>query len=218
VKVSKVIPLLFVLLSFLISAVSYFSLSLPEEIAIHWGLSGNSNLVVKKEIALAIFPVILVGVYLGLTVLRRRVALAIANPERDIRKNFFLSNVLACAVVVACQLFIIANASGYKVDAVTFGYYIIAIIMILVGNYAVKNVQDDCIGLKNQWVRTCNDTAKEMNKLFGRLFFFGGIVFLLFPLIVHSNLMAIEVAYIVFSAIYLQVASRQSWNKHNPGK
>jgi uncharacterized membrane protein len=151
-------------------------------------------------------------------VLRRRVALAIANPEQDIRKNFFLSNVLTCVVVVACQVFIIANASGYVVDAVTFGYYIVAIIMVLVGNYAAKNVQDKCIGLKNQWVRTCNDTAKEMNKLFGRLFFFGGIVFLLFPLIVHANLMAIEVGYIVFSAIYLQVASRQSWNKHNPGK
>lgn len=209
---NKVFLCAVVVASFLISIFSYVCLPLPSEIIVHWNIHGTPDFQIKKEVALALFPIITLIGFTALSVFENKMVI---GGERSNKKNIYLALFLLGLIMIASQLFVIANSLGYVANPIVVAFYLLSVCMITIGNFAAKNVSNAYVGIKNKWVFDCDKTARHVNKIFGKLFFFGGLLFLPLPLLLNEYLIEIQITYIVLTAIFVQFYSKKVWIKYN---
>jgi Predicted integral membrane protein len=166
IAISSIICLLPIILSIVIYN------DLPEQIAIHWGTSGNPDTYAPKYIAAFGLPILLTAISIfskaWLFNDPKR-----ANTSRIMRVIIVWLIPVISLVLMPVMLFI---AMGIMIPITMIVPLIVGIIFILCGNYLPKNRQNYSIGYKTPWTLNDADNWNKTHRIAGILWILGGIV------------------------------------------
>ena len=161
------------LLPMVLSIVLYKDL--PEQIAIHWGTSGNPDTYVPKYIAAFGLPILLTLVSIFSKVW------LFNDPKRADTSKIMQMIMLwiipvISLVIVPVTLYI---AMGVMIPITMIVPLIVGIIFIVCGNYLPKNRQNYTIGYKIPWTLNDADNWNKTHRIAGILWILSGVVLII---------------------------------------
>lgn len=147
---------------------------LPDQVPIHWNLTGEADGFAAKINAMFSTLGIMVLIYVSMAFLPkvdpRKFNYQYFSKSYNIMMNVLLS------VFFVINLFIIFNAAGYEVPIATMGPLVVGIIFMVLGNYMPQIRSNFFIGIRNPWTLSSDEVWKKTHRAASKIFFFGGLV------------------------------------------
>ncbi|MEH7443216.1 SdpI family protein [Bacillus sp. JJ1122] len=147
---------------------------LPDQVPIHWNLTGEADGFAAKINAMFSTLGIMVLIYVSMAFLPkvdpRKLNYQYFSKSYNIMMNVLLS------VFFVINLFIIFNAAGYDVPIATMGPLVVGIIFMVLGNYMPQIRSNFFIGIRNPWTLSSDEVWKKTHRAASKIFFFGGLV------------------------------------------
>ena len=181
--------------------------SLPENIAIHWGIYNNANGYFSKPAFLFGMPIIMVALQVFLSIVSD---LSDKNPEAN-KKAVTVYKWIIPIITIVMYIVTIAIALGNDLDIRKILMLLLGILFIISGNYIPKVRSDYYMNSKVFWVK--NRDEKLVNKAmkltaygligFGILF----ILSILFDVVVSIAVLIATIVFCVFIYIYVYIKS-----------
>lgn len=192
-----IVPVVMISVAILISIFSYERL--PEQVPIHWDISGNVDNYAPKAWALSFIP----GLML-LIVLMDKVIPFIepkrANMKKN-RKDVTRIHSFTLIILLSVHILIIVYSLGYELNMSNVAPIIVGLLFVLVGNVLPRLKSNYTAGIRTPWALANEQVWRRTQRLGGRLFFLGGIVMMLSILL--PSTIRIVVMIVVISAIVL---------------
>lgn len=181
--------------------------SLPENIAIHWGIYNNANGYFSKPAFLFGMPIIMVALQVFLSIVSD---LSDKNPEAN-KKAVTVYKWIIPIITIVMYMVTIAIALGNDLDIRKIVMLLLGILFIISGNYIPKVRSDYYMNSKVFWVK--NRDEKLVNKAmkltaygligFGILF----ILSILFDVVVSIAVLIVTIVFCVFIYLYVYIKS-----------
>ena len=181
--------------------------SLPENIAIHWGIYNNANGYFSKPVFLFGMPIIMVALQVFLSIVSD---LSDKNPEAN-KKAVPVYKWIIPIITIVMYIVTIAIALGNDLDIRKILMLLLGILFIISGNYIPKVRSDYYMNSKVFWVK--NRDEKLVNKAmkltaygligFGILF----ILSILFDVVVSIAVLIATIVFCVFIYLYVYIKS-----------
>lgn len=191
---STFLHVFFIVVSFLLSAVSYSSLS--PEIAIHW-TNGEITNTAPKIVGVLLIPVIMIIVYWLLAVLFK------VDPKKENVsgkiKNISISTVLV--FLFSVHVAVLAIGLGYNLSNDMVAGLIIGMIMVILGNVMPQAKQNFIFGLRTPWTLSNEKVWTISNRFTGRIFFAAGFIIILSAFIIPQYNLVFTVSLVVLVAL-----------------
>ncbi|MEZ2414528.1 SdpI family protein [Muriicola sp. E247] len=183
-NLKKELPILaIVLLPFIYLA--YIWNELPSKVPMHWNIEGEIDRYGDKS-ELIIIPFLLpLLVYVIFLVVPK------IDPKNKLNKmgnklqsiKFFLTTFMSILA-----LFIIYTAKNQTFTNPNYIVLLIGVLFIILGNYFKTIKPNYFIGIRTPWTLENENVWKETHKLGGKLWFIGGILIVVFSLILDKSL------------------------------
>ena len=145
---------------------------LPDQIATHFGPSGEADGWSSKAFAVFGTPLIMLGVHILCSFI------SLLDPKR---KNFdgkafglILWIVPVMSIIISGVL--LGKALGMEINITTIVMIVIGIMFILVGNYLPKCGQNYTIGIKTPWALNDPKNWTETHRFGGKVFMITGVL------------------------------------------
>jgi len=185
---------------------------LPEQVAIHWDITGNPDNFAPKAIAAFGLPFFLLTVNIITKIFLYN------DPKREnVSKAMriivewlipFLS-----LTFVPITLFI---AMGVKIPMVITVMVFVGIVFILCGNYLPKSRQNYVVGIRLPWTLNDTDNWNKTHRMAGYLWVFGGIALIIGSFVFfESSFLLVLILSILTLLIILPVLYSYSLYKRN---
>lgn len=181
--------------------------SLPENIAIHWGIDNNANGYFSKPAFVFGMPIIMVALQVFLSIVSD---LSDKNPEAN-KKAVTVYKWIIPIITIVMYIVTIAIALGNDLDIRKILMLLLGILFIISGNYIPKVRSDYYMNSKVFWVK--NRDEKLVNKAmkltaygligFGILF----ILSILFDVVVSIAVLIATIVFCVFIYLYVYIKS-----------
>lgn len=183
-KLKKELPILaIVLLPFIYLA--YIWNELPNKVPMHWNIKGEIDRYGDKS-ELIIIPFLLpLLVYLIFLVVPK------IDPKNKLNKMGGKLNTikfLLTTFMSILALFIIYTAKNQSFTNPNYIVLLIGVLYIILGNYFKTIKPNYFIGIRTPWTLENETIWKETHKLGGKIWFIGGILVVIFSLILDKNL------------------------------
>ncbi len=148
---------------------------LPEQIAIHWGISGQADGFGSAAFSVFVPPLILLGLH-WLCILITN----LDNKHRDQNKKV-LSLVLWICPILSLYVsgMIYAFAFGWNWNMLAGICILLALMFIVIGNYMPKCKQNTTIGIKVVWTLHSEENWTKTHRFAGKVWVIGGAAVLL---------------------------------------
>jgi len=180
----KELPILaIVLLPFLYLA--YIWRELPSKVPVHWSIEGEVNRYGDK-LELLLIPFLLpLLTYLIFIIVPK------IDPKNNLHKmgrklqamKFILTTFMSILA-----LFIIYTAKTQSIGNLDYGMLLIGVLFSILGNYFKTIRPNYFIGIKTPWTLESETNWKETHELGGKMWFIGGILIVVFSLILDKSL------------------------------
>lgn len=150
---------------------------LPEQVPIHWNVSGEANGFASKLNAMFSTLGIMVILYLSMAFLPK------VDPRKKNYKYFsksyhiMLNAILG--VLFAINIMMLVNAVGYDVPIGSIGPLVVGIIFMVLGNYMPQVRSNFFIGIRTPWTLSSDEVWKKTHRATSKIFFFGGLIMIL---------------------------------------
>jgi uncharacterized membrane protein len=147
---------------------------LPAVVATHWGASGQPNGYASRGFAVALLPLVMLGVTLLFQVLPK------LDPRAQNYAKFTAAYwVIGNAVVVfllAVHGFVIAYGLGYHANIGRLMPQAFGILFIVLGNYLSRVEPNWFVGIRTPWTLSSDTVWRETHRTGGFVFMLGGLV------------------------------------------
>ena len=147
---------------------------LPDQIAVHWGSTGEANRYMPRAVAAFGLPVffLLVNLYSKIRLLN--------DPKHEghskaLRAISIWAIPIASLILVPITLFI---ALGAEIPITTIITLVVGILFSCIGNYMPKNRQNYVMGIKLPWTFNNAENWNKTNRLAGYVMMAGGAAIL----------------------------------------
>lgn len=176
---------------------------LPEQMPVHWGVTGEVDGWAHKSFTIFGLPIILLGLH-WLCVLG-----TVITTKTDTIKGKLLTFVLWICPLLSLLLesLTYAVSLGYKVNVPFVIILVMGVIMIIVGNYLPKVKRNPVLGIKLPWTINSDENWYRTHRLGGFVFVLGGVIilataFLQNSIIFLATILLIVIIPTVYSYIY----------------
>ena len=170
-KIKFIISSLIILLPMLIGF--FGGKMLPEEIAVHWGLSGEADGYMNASMTFIVLPLILLVFHVGCLILTDVICKNLEQNKRIMEITFWVLPVIS---LVACGV-ILAAAFGASTSLLLSALWILlALTFVYIGNYMPKTTRNVAMGIKVKWTLSSDENWNATHRFAGKVWFILGIV------------------------------------------
>ena len=171
---------------------SYF----PNELPIHFNLSGQADNYGSKFFSLIILPFMLLGVHLLCVFVTTKDPKSLNIGRKVSSLIYWLIPIISCIEMLAIYLPALKIIS----PNIIFMNLILGLIFIVVGNYLPKVKQNYTVGIKLPWTLNNEENWNKTHRLAGKLWVVGGIIILL------DGLFGVTGEYLTFGVLAMKVS------------
>lgn len=150
--------------------------SLPDNLAIHWGLNGSANDYQAKANAMMMLIGIMIIIYILMVII----------PKIDPKNNYktFIRPYMAIfntmfAVMFVINLMIILTGLGYDLPISYLGSFIVGVIFMVFGNFIQIVKPNFFLGIRTPWTLSSEKVWKDTHRVSSKLFVLAGIIMML---------------------------------------
>ena len=171
-KLKAVISSVMVLLPILVGVM--FWDELPEQIATHWGPSGEPDGWSSKAVAVFALPLFMLAIHwICITATRFDKKNRVQNP-----KVMGLTYWLVPAVSWVTAGMTYSNALGENIDVMRLLPIITGVLFLFIGNYLPKCTPNHTVGIRIKWTLEDEENWNATHRFGGKVWFIGAIVIL----------------------------------------
>ncbi|WP_416654968.1 SdpI family protein [Bacillus amyloliquefaciens] len=188
--------------------------SLPENLAIHWGLNGSANDYQAKANAMMMLIGIMIILYILMVII----------PKIDPKNNYktFIRPYMAIfntvfAVMFVINLMIILTGLGYDLPISYLGSFVVGVIFMVFGNFIQIVKPNFFLGIRTPWTLSSEKVWKDTHRVSSKLFVLAGIIMMLsafFPPVYRiSAIFIAAIGCIIFSVLSSYIVYQRQLNK-----
>ena len=180
------LSILFFFISVILGVICYPSM--PDQMVIHWGPSGEPNGFAPKLVGVSFIPFVMLFIFVA--VRRQKQYYQKFKSSHDTILNTLMM------VLLVIHGVIIAYGYGYMLNIGIFVTLILGILFVTIGNFMPRFRHNYLIGIRTPWSLASEEVWKNTHLLSSRVFFIGGILIMLtsfLPTTIHYILMLIIV-------------------------
>jgi len=185
--------------------------SLPPTVATHWNLRGTPDGFSSRLVAVAIGPLVILGITLLFNVLPK------FDPRRENYAKFLHTYWLFANAVTAFLLIIhavvLATGLGYSVRIDRLMPLFIGLLFVVIGNYLTRVEPNWFVGIRTPWTLSSDTVWRKTHRTGGWLMVLGGLVVASAAFLPHSALLPLIIAAVVVVAVIPVVLSYILWKK-----
>ncbi|WP_046174781.1 SdpI family protein [Domibacillus indicus] len=170
---------------------------LPDQIATHWGPSGEADGYSSKWFGAFFGPLMLLFVG-GLLIVSPKIDPRRQNYQKFIGSYHIIVNA-AVTLLFIVHLLTLANGLGYPVKMGTAIPVLIGLLFIVIGNYLPRIRPSYMIGFRTPWTLADDHVWTRTHRLGGFLFVIGGLV------IVITAFLPVSLRIMAFIAVVLMI-------------
>ena len=170
--------------------------ALPEQVAIHWGASGEPDGWCSKAFAVYALPLIMVALHWACLFATR-------FDKKNRNQNPKMMNItywLVPAVSWVANGMTYADALGKDIDVIRLLPIIMGALFLLIGNYLPKCTPNRTVGIRIKWTLADEENWNATHRFGGKVWFIGAIV------ILASSLLPTKISVCVMIAATLAMA------------
>ena len=170
--------------------------ALPEQVAIHWGASGEPDGWCSKAFAVYALPLIMVALHWACLFATR-------FDKKNRNQNPKMMNItywLVPAVSWVASGMTYADALGEDIDVIRLLPIIMGALFLLIGNYLPKCTPNRTVGIRIKWTLADEEIWNATHRFGGKVWFIGAIV------ILASSLLPAKISVCVMIAATLAMA------------
>ena len=169
---------------------------LPYQIATHWGIDGGPDRWSSKSFVIFVMPLIFLAVHwFGIFLTTR-------DPKNKDQSNKVFNMVIWILPIISLIVcgFIYSIVLGNEVNGGMMVRIPLGIMFVILGNYMPKCKQNYTIGIKVTWALRNEENWNKTHRFTGRLWVFGGLLFLATMLVPTENIMYVVLLLILCMA------------------
>ena len=170
--------------------------ALPEQVAIHWGASGEPDRWCAKAFAVYAVPLIMLALHWACLFATR-------FDKKNRNQNPKMMNItywLVPAVSWVANGMTYADALGKDIDVIRLLPIIMGALFLLIGNYLPKCTPNRTVGIRIKWTLADEENWNATHRFGGKVWFIGAIV------ILASSLLPAKISVCVMIAATLAMA------------
>ena len=170
--------------------------ALPEQVAIHWGASGEPDRWCAKAFAVYAVPLIMLALHWACLFATR-------FDKKNRGQNPKMMNItywLVPAVSWVANGMTYADALGKDIDVIRLLPIIMGALFLLIGNYLPKCTPNRTVGIRIKWTLADEENWNATHRFGGKVWFIGAIV------ILASSLLPAKISVCVMIAATLAMA------------
>jgi len=212
-KMKYVILYIIALIPIIVTIIFYNKL--PDQYPIHWNIQGQVDNYGGRSSSLMTASVPLIIILL-------MQVLPLIDPKKRNYENFkgsYYNFQLMFAILMgALHLLTLSAAIGYEFIKVDSGVkLLIAVLFTVIGNLMPKFKHNYFIGIKTPWTLASEEVWFATHRLGGKLWFYGGLIMIVFSFIPGTVSAGIYFAVIMGSSIYMLLYSYLIFRKLQRG-
>lgn len=203
-----IIPIVIIFIAFIIGLQIYPNL--PDLIPSHWNSRGEVDSFGPKAFVVFFMPFLALAIYFLMTFMPAIDPLR-KNYEK-FAKTYFWFKVFLSSFFVVLYFFMLASASGFRMNIIYFIVPIFSLLFILMGFMLPKIKRNWFIGIKTPWTIHSDAVWNDTHKFSGKVFIAAGIVSF-FGMIWPFHVFAIFITTVLTAAAVSVVYSYFSFKK-----
>jgi immunity protein, SdpI family len=185
--------------------------SLPPTVATHWNLRGTPDGFSSRFVAVAIGPLVIVGITLLFNMLPK------VDPKRENYARFLGTYWLFANAVIAFMLIVhgivIMTGLGYSVRIDRLMPLFIGLLFVVIGNYLTRVEPNWFVGIRTPWTLSSDTVWRKTHRTGGWLMVVGGLALATGAFLPHSALLPLLIGTIVVVAVIPIVQSYVLWKR-----
>ena len=145
---------------------------LPEEIAIHYGINGEADGFASPGLFFILMPALLLVIHWFCAV----ITLVVDKENEQNKKVLGIMFWIAPVISLGVSGSVIFTAAGYSFSAYSVVMIVLAVVLMVIGNYLPKTTRNRTVGIKVIWALSNDENWNATHRFAGKTSFFGGIL------------------------------------------
>src|SRR2546425_2030547 len=172
---------------------------LPPTVATHWNVRGEADGFSSRTVAVAIMPLVIIGLT-GLFNVLPRLDPRRANYTKFIGTYWLIANAVILFILVGHGM-IIATGLGYPVKVDRFMPIGVGLLFIVLGNYLTRVEPNWFVGIRTPWTLSSDTVWRKTHRTGGWLMVLGGLVVAACAFLPHGAFLPLFITAIVIMAV-----------------
>ncbi len=182
------------LLFSLIFSLAFYE-KLPDPVPTHWNIQGEVDGWTPKPFGAFVTPAAIAGLIILFWLIPA------ISPKgfkiEGFRRTYSIIKFIVVFAMFVIHIIAIASASGAPMNVEKFVPAIIGLLFIGLGNYMGKIKKNFFIGIRTPWTLSSDEVWLRTHRLGGKIFFYGGILVVLFTLLKLPGFISFSVIILV---------------------
>lgn len=192
---------------FLLAAISWDSA--PDEIPVHWDLSGRADVYAGRLVGLLLLPLLALGMYFLLLIMPR------LDPKRANYEYFSGAYLIVRTVIIVilAGLYLLVNLAAYgrQPDILLVVPILIGGLLIVAGSVMGKLRPNWFVGIRTPWTLSSRLSWRKTHRLGGWLFVAVGFVFVVAGVASSTTAFVLALILLIAVTVWLVVYSYLVW-------
>lgn len=178
---------------------------LPDQVAIHWGPSGQPDDYSSREFAVFFMPVLMILMFFLIRVLPK------IDPKKKNYPRFqgsldiiMLATLLLLLVVHGM---VIGTGLGYDIPMMVVVPLMIGALFVVIGNVMPRFRYNYFVGIRTPWTLSNEQVWTKSHAASGKIFFFGGLILMACALIPGSYMVPVMIVILVVIPVSTLIVS-----------
>lgn len=205
----EIFPISLIILMFAVSF--YFYKNFPETVPIHWDINGNVDGWGSALTGAFLIPAITALMYIVLLLV------PFIDPKKEryteFEKPYHIFKNMIVLFVTAIHFMAGAYGLGYNIPMDRVILVLVGMLFLVIGNYMGKIKRNWMIGIRTPWSLSNEDVWNKSNRLGGKMFVVGGLIFIINALFLRLNMGVITIVVLILIALVPIVYSYFAFKK-----
>src|SRR5947208_2588802 len=184
---------------------------LPPTVATHWNLRGTPDGFSSRGLAVAIMPLLIVGMT-GLFNVLPKIDPRRENYARFLTSYWLIANAVIVFMLVAHAM-IIASGLGFSVRVDRLMPVGVGLLFVFLGNYLTRVEPNWFVGIRTPWTLSSDTVWRKTHRTGGWLFVIGGLMLASTALLPRAAFLPLLIATIVIMPAIPIVQSYVLWKR-----
>jgi len=184
---------------------------LPPTVATHWNLRGTPDGFSSRGLAVAIMPLLIVGMT-GLFNVLPKIDPRRENYARFLTSYWLIANAVIVFMLVAHAM-IIASGLGFSVRVDRLMPVGVGLLFVFLGNYLTRVEPNWFVGIRTPWTLSSDTVWRKTHRTGGWLMVIGGVVLAIGAFLPHGAFLPLLVVTILLVALIPIVQSYVLWKR-----
>jgi len=184
---------------------------LPPTVATHWNLRGTPDGFSSRGLAVAIMPLLIVGMT-GLFNVLPKIDPRRENYARFLTSYWLIANAVIVFMLVAHAM-IIASGLGFSVRVDRLMPVGVGLLFVFLGNYLTRVEPNWFVGIRTPWTLSSDTVWRKTHRTGGWLMVIGGLVLAIGAFLPHGAFLPLLVVTILLVALIPIVQSYVLWKR-----